>query len=94
MMRTTVDINPDLLERVRQRADADGVSFKEALNRLLTRGLEAAVAAQPAGLNLPTFNVGFERYFDIRKTNQILAEMDDARILRSMGLLEKSDEDS
>lgn len=37
-MRTTVDISPDLLARVRKLADKEGVSFKEALGRVIARG--------------------------------------------------------
>lgn len=93
-MRTTVDINPDLLERVRQRADADGVSFKEALNRVIACGLESPAADTPRRLDLPTFNVGFARYFDIDRVKDVINEMEDERILRSMRLPQHSNEDS
>lgn len=93
-MRTTVDINPDLLERVRRRADADGISFKEALNRVIASGLEAPATDAPRRLNLPTFNVGFARYFDIDRVKDVINDMEDARILRSMGLSARSNEDS
>jgi hypothetical protein len=39
-MRTTVDIDAHLLRRLRADADRRGVSFKEALNRVLRLGLE------------------------------------------------------
>jgi hypothetical protein len=93
-MRTTVDISPDLLARVRKLADEEGVSFKEALTRVIARGLQVPAPASPRKLDLPTFNVGFERYFDVRKVNEIIGEMEDQRILRSMGLLPRDDEDS
>ncbi len=93
-MRTTVDINPDLLDRIRKLADDEGVSFKEALSRVITRGLAAPAAAAVPPLDLPTFNVGFHRYFDVNKVNEVIGEMEDRRILRSMGLLPRDDEDS
>lgn len=93
-MRTTVDISPDLLDRVRKLADDEGVSFKEALSRVITRGLAAPTTAAVSRLDLPTFNVGFHRYFDVNKVNEVIGEMEDQRILRSMGLLPRDDEDS
>lgn len=93
-MRTTVDISPDLLARVRQLADAEGVSFKEALGRVIARGLEPSAPATPARLDLPTFNVGFSRYFDVDRVKDVINEMEDQRILRSMGLIPRDDEDS
>ncbi len=86
-MRTTVDINPDLLERVRELADAEGVSFGEALNRAIARGLTQQASAAAPKLDLPTFNVGFHRYFDVDRVKDVINAMDDERIFRSMGLL-------
>ena len=85
-MRTTVDINPDLLERVRKLADAEGVSIKEALSRVIARGLMQPTSAAAPSLDLPTFNVGFHRYFDVDRVKDVINAMDDERIFRSMGL--------
>ncbi len=75
-MRTTVDINPDLLERVRQLADAEGVSFKEALNRVITRGLSDAPVAVAEPYHLPSFNIGFPADWDAKRMKQILLDED------------------
>jgi hypothetical protein len=83
-MRTTLDINPNHLERVRKLADAEGVSFKEALSRVITRGLAAPAAHRIAPLDLPTFNVGFHKYFDVDRVKDVINAMDDERIFRSM----------
>lgn len=93
-MRTTVDLSPDLLNRIRKVADDEGVSFKEALSRVITRGLAAAAKAPVQQLDLPTFSVGFHRYFDVDRVKDVINAMDDERIFRSMGLLEPLDEDS
>lgn len=56
-MRTTVDIEKQLLDRLRQHALDEGVSFKELLNRVLRRGLEAPTGdAEP--YRCPTFDMG------------------------------------
>ena len=81
-MRTTVDISPDLLDRIRKLADDEGVSFKEALSRVITRGLTVKAGEERPPLNLPTFNVGFDRYFDLRRINQVHADEDTAEFVR------------
>lgn len=93
-MRTTVDISPDLLARVRKLADKEGVSFKEALGRVIARGLDTPPSQPVPSLDLPTFNVGFAQYFDVDEVGKLISQLDDERILRSMGLLPRDDEDS
>lgn len=56
-MRTTVDIDTDLLERLRREALGRRVSFKDLLNRLLRDGLERR-AARHASYRCPTFSLG------------------------------------
>lgn len=85
-MRTTVDINPDLLERVRKLADDEGISFKDALNRTLTRGLNLADAKERVPFVMPTFKLGLERYYDIPNIRHQLDEEDDLRLLEQMRL--------
>jgi hypothetical protein len=56
-MRTTVDIDAHLLRRLRADADRQGVSFKEALNRVLRLGLEQPYL-DAAPYACPTFDMG------------------------------------
>lgn len=83
-MRTTVDINPDLLERIRKLADAKGISFKDALNRIITRGLAPAAknTAAHKPYRLPKFDFGVDKHYDLRKLNQQLADEDTEDFLR------------
>jgi hypothetical protein len=57
-MRTTVDIDPHLLKRLRQAAHEQGVSLKEVLHRALQRGLETPRAAPRLSYRCPTFSMG------------------------------------
>ncbi len=75
-MRTTVDIDNDLGERLRERATARGISFKEALNRALAAGLDAW--EEP----LVTFRVkakkcGFKTGLDWNHLNRLADELED-----------------
>ena len=80
-MRTTVDINQDLLERLRKLADDEGISFKEALNRAITRGLTSARVAVRLPYRLPTFNFGVD--LDARAIKEMLYEEDLERYLKT-----------
>jgi hypothetical protein len=93
-MRTTVDINQDLLERIRKIADDEGISFKEALNRAITRGLNLSVVAERVPFVIPTFSLGLDQFYDFRKIRHQLDEEDDMRLLERMRRREDVHEDS
>lgn len=57
-MRTTVDLDPDLLKRLRAEAHRRRIPFKALLNRALRRGLEGAPRARAKPLPLATFAMG------------------------------------
>ena len=56
-MRTTVDIDQDLLTQLRSEAHRQGVPFKVLLNRLLRRGIETPTPAVPP-YRAPEFSMG------------------------------------
>ena len=83
-MRTTVDIDKPLLERLRDRAHQEGVPFKELLNRILRRGLEAP----PEHLEpyrCPTFAMG-EPYRSLDRALKLADAMADDEVARKMAL--------
>jgi hypothetical protein len=80
-MRTTVDINQDLLERIRKIADDEGISFKEALNRAITRGLAPAAAAAREPFRQQTFNLGVN--WDAKAIKEFLHEEEMERYLKT-----------
>lgn len=56
-MRTTVDVDPHLLQQLRDEAHREGVSLKTVLNRALRRGLGPGRSdAEP--YECPTFEMG------------------------------------
>lgn len=81
-MRTTVDIDQNLLERLRLMADKEGIPFKDALNRVLTRGLGLAPLPAPRErYRLPDIDLGLGN-MDARAIKQLLHEEDLERYLR------------
>jgi len=56
-MRTTVDIDQNLLDRLRDDAHAEGIPFRVILNRTIRRGLDAP-STDAAAYVCPTFSMG------------------------------------
>lgn len=82
-MRTTVDINTDLLERIRKLAVAEGIPFKDALNRAITRGLTDAPATVSGPYRVPDLQIGIPADWDARRLKQFLHDDEVERYLRT-----------
>lgn len=84
-MRTTVTLDSDLAARLKALARERGVSFKEALNSVLRRGLaEGAEEARP--YRLRTYTMGVRPGIDLTKALQLAAELEDEEIVRKLEL--------
>lgn len=84
-MRTTVDIDPHLLKRLRAEAHRRGVSFKDALNGALRRGLEERPRGPRREYRCPTFAMGVP----LRPLDKALAladALEDEEIARKLSL--------
>ena len=75
-MRTTVDIDPDLLQSLRDLAHRSGRSFREELNRAITRGLRAEPIERPADYIAPTFPMGVRPGVDLDRALDIAARLE------------------
>ena len=85
-MRTTVDIDPELLRRLRNEAHRKREPFKQVLNRVLRRGLESRPAS--AGrYRCPTFSLGpAAPGARLDKALGIAAALEDEEITRELEL--------
>lgn len=84
-MRTTVTLDPDLAARLKALARERGVSFKEALNSVLRRGLtEGDEGARP--YRQRTYTMGARPGIDLTKALQLAAELEDEEIVRKLEL--------
>lgn len=84
-MRTTVTLDPDLATRLKALARERGVSFKEALNSVLRRGLSEETGA-PRPYRLPTRTMGLRPGVNLDKALQLAAELEDVEIIRKLEL--------
>lgn len=84
-MRTTVDLDPHLLKRLRAEAHRQGVSFKELLTRVLRRGLEERPGREAGPYRCPTFNLG-SALQPLDKALALAAALEDEEVARELGL--------
>lgn len=82
-MRTTVDIDPKILDRLRDEAHAQGISFKAMLNRTLRQGLD-----RPSGDREPYVCPTFDMGSPLRPLDKALAladALDEEEVARRLG---------
>jgi hypothetical protein len=85
MMRTTVDLSPELLRRLRDVAHREGISFKDLLNRVVQRGLEARVVPRPRSRPLPVFSMGSPRAdVHVEKALALAFGIEDEELVRKL----------
>ncbi|MCX7619996.1 MAG: hypothetical protein N2037_04010 [Acidimicrobiales bacterium] len=78
-MRTTVTLDPDTEQIIRQRMRERGQSFKEALNDVIRAGARANSGPEPfrtkvASLGVPTVNLD--------RALQLVADLEDDELIR------------
>lgn len=81
-MRTTVTIDEDVAQQIRQRMRERGAGFKEVLNELLRRGLRSTDDPEP--YVAPTFRMGARPDLDLDKALALAGAMDDDELARKL----------
>ena len=82
-MRTTVTLDDDLAELLKQRARERDVPFKSALNEAIRAGLEMQVPRARRYRMKPS-NLGVRPGVDLAKSLSLAAELEDAEIVRKL----------
>ena len=85
-MRTTVTLDPDLAAKLRALTRERGVSFKDALNGALRRGLSSGPAASAASYQLRSKPMGLRHGVDVDKALGAAARLEDDEIERKLEL--------
>lgn len=81
-MRTTVTLDPDTEQVVRQRMAAEGISFKRALNDAIRDGAHDRPRVDV--FHTPTFDLGLPAV-DLTHANRVAADLEDEAILGRLG---------
>ena len=85
IVRTTITLDPDLAAKLRALARERGISFKEAVNGAIRRGLtEATPRAKP--YRMPARAMGLRPGIDLDKALRLADELEDAEIVRKLEL--------
>lgn len=84
-MRTTVDLDDDLLKRLRHEAHRSRVPFKQLLNRVLRRGLDDRAGAPPVPYECPAFSMGqAASQIDLDKALRLAGALEDEETAREL----------
>lgn len=78
-MRTTVTLDSDVEQLLRERMASRGVSFKQALNDAIRDGATGLV---DTAFSTPTFDLGVQ--VDLTKANRIAGDLEDAEAIAQM----------
>lgn len=84
-MRTTVTLDPDVAAKLKETARERGISFKEALNTNVRRGLESETAAAKP-YRLPTRRLGVRPGVDLDRALGLAADLEDTDVRRKLEL--------
>ena len=84
-MRTTVTLDPDVAAKLKQEARDRGVSFKEALNSSVRRGLGGGSAASRP-YRVPKRRLGARPGVDLDRALTLAASIEDAEVARKLSL--------
>ena len=85
-MRTTLDIDADLLEKLRERAFRTGKSFKETVNAALRRGTQSeGVRSRKKRYKCPSAALGKARV-NLDKALALASEAEDDEVVRDLQL--------
>jgi hypothetical protein len=75
-MRTTIDLQDSLDRELRSRAHALGISYKEAMTRVVRAGL-SVLAEQPPPYKVRAKACGMKPGFDWNHLNRLADELED-----------------
>lgn len=82
-MRTTVTLDPDVAAKLRAEARERDISFKEALNQAVRRGLSPD-AGSPRPYTLPVRPMELRPGIDLDKALRLASDLEDEEIVRRL----------
>jgi Ribbon-helix-helix protein, copG family len=85
-VRTTVTLDPELAAKLRALARERGVSFKEALNSTLRRGLTSGGGSSERRYRLASRPLGLRSGVDLEHALRLASELEDAETIRKLEL--------
>jgi len=84
-MPTTVTLDQDVAAKLKQTARDRGISFKEALNSSVRRGL-SSTETTPQPYRLPARRLGAKPGVDLDRALRLAGELEDAEVVRKLAM--------
>jgi hypothetical protein len=84
-MRTTLTLDPDVAAKLKDEARRHGISFKEAVNSNLRRGL-AAGEPPASAYRVPSRAMRAKRGLDLDQARHLADRLEDEEVLRKMSV--------
>jgi hypothetical protein len=81
-MRTTVTLDPDTEALLKQLMRERGLSFKEAVNEAIRRGIGPGRAASEQAFRTKTFSMGWREGVSLDRALSIAGELEDEELAR------------
>jgi hypothetical protein len=85
-MRTTITLDPNVERLLRDCMQAQGVSFKNALNEAIRAGLTQTSRRRPPRFVQKSYSLGAEQHFRWDKALSVAEAMEDEEIARKLSL--------
>lgn len=86
LMRTTVTLDPDVAAKLKRAARERDISFKEALNTNLRRGLESGAPSAARPYRISTRQLGIKPGFDLDRAVALAGRLEDAETARKLSV--------
>ena len=75
-IRTTVTLDEDVIERVKAESRSRGVSFRDTLNELVRKGLNAQVPAAKEPFRVKPFTRGLSQEFNYDDIEGLISQLE------------------
>lgn len=85
-LRTTVTLDPDVAAKLKEEMRRKDISFKEALNSSIRKGLDGGRSTRSKPYKVRTAKMGARPGVNLDKALQLAGELEDQEILRKMAL--------
>jgi hypothetical protein len=85
-MRTTVTLDPDVAAKLKRASSQRGISFKEALNESVRRGLRDKDEPAAKPYRVRPRDLGARPGIDLDKSLSLAGDLEDAEIVRKLAL--------
>ncbi len=86
-MRTTIDIDDDLMHELKNQAGEENLSLKDTVNRAIRQGLNSKASARSKVVyRCPVFSMGSPKTFNLDRALHIAADLESEEISRKLKL--------